>query len=140
MSTSRCWVLSSELTVIQPVVEDIVGLCRDAGFSSKQCRLNVPVAVTEAVANAILRGNACDASRHVEINVEVDEQRLVVEVCDEGEGFDLQQLQQSPDEADWFEREHGRGVFLMRNLMDHIENARLDGRNGHRLRLVLYRA
>ena len=55
MSTSRCWVLSSELTVIQPVVEDIVGLCRDAGFSSKQCRLNVPVAVTEAVANAILR-------------------------------------------------------------------------------------
>ncbi|WP_331047697.1 ATP-binding protein [Gemmatimonas sp.] len=137
---SRCWVLSSELTVIPPVVEDIVTLCRDAGFSSKQCGLNVPVAVTEAMANAILRGNDSDATRHVEITVDVDEQRLVVDVCDEGEGFDLQQLQQSPDDADWFEREHGRGVFLMRNLMDHIENARRDGQCGHRLRLVLYRA
>ncbi len=140
MSTSRCWVLSSELDVIQPVVEDIVGLCREAGFSSRQCSINVPVAVTEAVANAILRGNACDTLRSVEVNVDVNEQRLVVDVCDEGDGFDLQQIQQSPDEIDWFEREHGRGVFLMRNLMDHIENARLADRVGHRLRLVLYRA
>jgi len=137
---SRCWVLSSELTVIPPVVQDIVALCRDAGFSSRHCGLNVPVAVTEAVANAILRGNGSDLSRKVEITAEVDDRRLVVDVCDEGEGFDLQSLQQSPDDGDWLEREHGRGVFLMRSLMDHIENARRDGQCGHRLRLVLYRA
>ncbi len=139
MAQCRSWVFSSRLTVIPMIVEDIVGLCREAGFSQRHCGLNVPVAVTEGVANAIVRGNGNDSSRRVEVSVDVNDQRLIVDISDEGGGFDLHGLEQSCDDADWLEREHGRGVFLMRKLMDHIETIRSTGQSGHRLRLILYR-
>lgn len=134
---ARQWVLASDLQGIAPVVEDIVGMCREAGFSATHCRLNVPVAVTEALANAMLCGNQAIAGRLVTLSVEIADHRLVVEVTDEGQGFDLDCAERTPDHADWLEREDGRGVFLMRRLMDHVENHCVDA--GHRLRLVLHR-
>jgi serine/threonine-protein kinase RsbW len=136
---ARDWRLPNDVQGIEPVVTDIVALCRAAGFSQRHCALNVPVAVTEAIANAMLRGNACAPELMVAVTVEVSIEQLVVEVCDQGCGFDLQAVQQSPDDDDWFEREDGRGVFLMRSLMDRVENDRHPDTGDHRLRLVLYR-
>lgn len=135
---SKRWVLTSETRCIGPVVEDIVGLCVAAGFSARQCRLNVPVAVTEALANAMLRGNQNVASRLVVVVAAVHADRMVVDVTDEGQGFDLAAEQRSPDDADWLEREDGRGIFLMRQLMDRVESQCLDA--GHLLRLILNKA
>ncbi|MBL0939809.1 MAG: ATP-binding protein [Gemmatimonadaceae bacterium] len=136
---ARDWRLASDVQRIEPVVADIIALCRAAGFSQRHCGLNVPVAVTEAITNAMLRGNACDEALLVDVTVEVSIEQLVVEVCDQGCGFDLAAVQQSPDDEDWFEREDGRGVFLMRSLMDRVENDKRPGTGEHRLRLVLYR-
>lgn len=135
---SRRWVLASELAQIEPVVADVVALCRAAGFSAQQCRLNVPVAMTEALANAMLKGNACDVARSVIVVVELNAGRLQIEVTDEGQGFDLDCVQRSPEDADWLEREDGRGIFLMRQLMDQVENQCLGA--GHQLRLILHKA
>jgi len=136
---ARRWTVASDLTLIEPVVESIVALCVTAGFSARFCNLNVPVAITEAIANAMLRGNRSEPSRLVQVSVELDAERLCVDVTDEGVGFDLSSLQQSPDEVDWFEREDGRGVFLMRTLMDRVESAGPDAESGHRIRLILHR-
>lgn len=140
MDQLRAWTLASDLNAIGAVVDEIVGLCRQAGYSARQCQLNVPVAITEALANAMLRGNGGARERHVQVVAEVTEARLLVEVTDEGPGFDLAALQQSPDEPDWLERERGRGVFLMRSLMDLVENHLPGTEGGHRLRLLLHRA
>ena len=137
---SRHWTIESDVARIDGVVTTIVDLCEAAGYSSRHCRLNIPVAVTEALSNAIVRGNASDAARDVRVSMVVDSERLFVEVVDEGQGFDLSAVHQSPDDPDWFEREDGRGVFLMRQLMDRVESEQPDGRRGHRLRLILYRA
>ncbi len=139
MPITRRWTLATDLSLIEPVVEDIVALCVTAGFSARHCNLNVPVAVTEAMANAMLRGNDSDSARTVQVSVVLDAQRLLVDVIDEGRGFDLSMVQQSPDEVDWFEREDGRGVFLMRSLMDRVENAKPDAQSGHGVRLILHR-
>ncbi len=136
---ARRWTVVSDLALIEPVVDSIVALCVTAGFSARQCNLNVPVAITEAMANAMLRGNRNELSRQVEVSVDLDIERLCVDVTDEGVGFDLSSLQQSPDEADWFEREDGRGVFLMRTLMDSVESVGPDAESGHRIRLILRR-
>lgn len=136
----RTWRLASELSVIEQVVEEIVLLTREAGFSQKQCRFNIPIAVTEAISNAILRGNAGKAERSVDVIAVVSDLCLVVEVQDEGKGFDLEVLQQSPDDSDWFERENGRGVFLMRNLVDSLESVASPDNGRHCLRLTLNRA
>ena len=133
------WTVASDLTLIEPVVGSIVALCVSAGFSARHCNLNVPVAVTEAMANAMLRGNRNEPSRMVQVSVKLDAERLCVDVTDEGVGFDLSALQQSPDEADWLEREDGRGVFLMRTLMDRVESAGPDTESRHCIRLMLHR-
>jgi len=136
-STSQSWVLTSDTRLITPVVEQIVSMCEVAGYSARHCRLNVPVAVTEALANAMQQGNGGVASRRVTVVVSVSAERLVVDVTDEGDGFDLGECERTPDQEDWFEREDGRGIFLMRQLMDQVENRCIDA--GHLLRLILHR-
>jgi serine/threonine-protein kinase RsbW len=136
-STSHSWALASDTRLITPVVEHIVGMCQAAGFSPRHCRLNVPVAVTEALANAMQQGNGGDMTRQVTVAVQVSPERLVVEVTDEGAGFELAECERTPDLADWLEREDGRGIFLMRQLMDRVENRCFDA--GHLLRLILHR-
>lgn len=138
------WTIASDVLAIESVVEGVVGLCVSCGFSAKQCRFNIPIALTEALANAIMRGNGSDVSRSVRVRSSVhvtrDGATLSVDVTDEGEGFDLEHAGCTPDAPDWFDREDGRGVFLMRQLMDRVESAQPTGLPGNTVRLVLHRA
>ena len=136
----REWHMNSDVTAITPIVEAVQALCVSAGFSARQCRFNIPVAMTEALSNAILRGNENKRTRGVRVTLALETQRLVLEVTDEGNGFDLAGVRQSPDEADWLDREDGRGLFLMRSLMDVVESCVPDNRRGHTLRLILHRS
>ncbi len=141
MTTPRhSWTIASDINEIAPIVEAVSELCASAGFSSRLCRLNVPLALTEAMANAIMRGNSNDPSRAVQVRAVLESDMLLLEVMDQGAGFDLDQVQYSPEDADWLEREDGRGVFLMRKLMDHVESCRTDGTYRHTVRLRLNRA
>ncbi|MCC6243774.1 MAG: ATP-binding protein [Gemmatimonadaceae bacterium] len=139
------WTLATDLNAIAPVVDAVQSLCRAAGLPEKQCALNIPVAITEALANAMLRGNEADPTRCVHVVVELSAARLVVDVSDEGQGnFQVDSVQCAPDAPDWLEREDGRGIFLMRSLMDEVlsvSRATRRGREqrGHTLRLVLQR-
>jgi len=108
-------------------------------FGARQLMLNVPVALTEALSNAILRGNADDPKKHVTIHARIDPATLVVEVMDEGGGFDLDECLVDPTTPDRIMSEQGRGLFLMRKLMDRVE--RFTGRpSGNIVRLTLRRA
>jgi serine/threonine-protein kinase RsbW len=100
--------------------------------------LNVPVALTEALSNAILRGNDDDPLKHVFVRVRVDQVTLVIEVKDEGPGFDMDACTIDPTTPEHIENEDGRGLFLMRKLMDRVES--FSGRPGNVVRLTLRRA
>jgi len=95
--------------------------CGALGFSPRQIRLNIPVALSEAIANAIRAGNQGDASKRVRVRAQLDATQLVVDVHDEGTGFDLDSCTLDPAHAPNQEREDGRGLFLMRQLMDRVE-------------------
>ena len=121
--------IPSRVEAIEQVVDAVVQRCADRAFPRRLVALNVPVALTEALANAILRGNREHPEKQVRVRACVDVDQLVVEVEDEGEGFDLDGCTHGPAESDFLEREDGRGLFLMRRLMDRVE--RFDaGRNG----------
>ncbi|HEU4584638.1 MAG TPA: ATP-binding protein, partial [Gemmatimonadaceae bacterium] len=81
--------IPSDVRYIEQVVDVIARQCRQLSYSERQTTLNVPVALTEALSNAILRGNGEEPTRHVQVRADVDRDRLVVEVVDEGTGFDL---------------------------------------------------
>lgn len=134
------WIIASDIAEIGAVVDAVTQLCVAAGFSSRLCRLNVPVALTEALSNAIICGNRNDRSRAVRVCAAVEAEALVLEVTDEGDGFDAETIHHSPDDADWLQREDGRGIFLMRALMDHVESRRERLTHGHTIQLRLRRA
>lgn len=80
---------------------------------------NILVAVTEAVNNAIIHGNACDPSKQVKVSYEVDGDRIMFTIIDEGSGFDYYNLP-DPTAPENIEKPTGRGVFLMKHLADQV--------------------
>jgi serine/threonine-protein kinase RsbW len=135
----REWTIASDVSAITPLVAAMQALCEMSGFSARHCRFNIPVSVTEALANAIVSGNASDPSRVVRVVLVVDESQLVVEVTDEGGGFDVDAVRAAPEAPDWLEREDGRGVFLMRSLMTDVVSEPAREQRGHTVRLILHR-
>ncbi len=78
------------------------------------------VAATEAVNNGIFHGNRSNPSKKVHISCRVTEHLLEFHVRDEGEGFNVTNVP-SPLEEENLLSEHGRGIFLMRTLMDTVK-------------------
>lgn len=113
--------IPSDVRYIDHIVRLVTRECVDQRFPPRVCSLNVPVALTEALSNAILRGNAEDPARHVRIRVAFNATQLVLEIADEGDGFDLETSTVDPTTPENLMREDGRGLFLMRKLMDRVE-------------------
>lgn len=80
----------------------------------------VHLAVEEALVNAIRHGNKEDAAKRVQLVCRICEQRLRIEVADEGSGFNPAQVP-DPTDSDNLEVPSGRGIMLMRNFMHHVE-------------------
>jgi serine/threonine-protein kinase RsbW len=81
---------------------------------------SVQLAVTEAVANAIRHGCRGDVTRNVECSVGCpDTDEVVIVVRDPGVGFDPDGVPDPRDPVNTF-KPSGRGIFLMRRLMDHV--------------------
>ena len=81
---------------------------------------NVLIAVTEAVNNAILHGNNQDANLEVNIAVGDKETDFCFSIQDQGKGFNYDNLP-DPTAPENIEKEHGRGIFLMRSLAEEVE-------------------
>lgn len=129
--------IPSDVDYIERVVDLVVQRCTESALPPRVCRLNVPVALTEALSNAILYGNREDRSKTVRVRAMIDDRALVMEVEDEGGGFDIEECMTDPTSDDNLFREDGRGLFLMRSLMDRVEQY---SRHGNVVRMILHRA
>lgn len=113
--------IPSDVQYIEGIVAQVTARCAELDFPARLVSLNVPVALTEVLANAILRGNGDQRGKFVHVRAQWDDMELVVEVLDEGTGFDLDACTRDPTTPERLEREDGRGLFMMRNLVDHVE-------------------
>ena len=128
--------IPSDVAYIERVVELIRHPCAELAYNAHKLALNVPVALSEAISNAILRANNEDPVKRVLVRAEIDMRQLVVDVQDEGEPFDLDGNTRDATDPENLEREDGRGLFLMRSLMDRVESFR---NQGNVVRLTLHR-
>ena len=113
--------LPSDVAYIERVVDLVRQSCAELAYPARQLALNVPVALSEALSNAILRANRENPAKRVRVRVDLDTRRLVVDIADEGEPFDFDANCRDATQPENLEREDGRGLFLMRKLMDHVE-------------------
>lgn len=111
--------LPSDLATIERAVEYVMGQCAECAVEHRRLRLNFRVGLAEALANAMLYGNGKDPTKHVRLEVTVEYGRIEARVTDEGVGFDPSVVP-DPTEPANISRTHGRGLFLMRALLDEV--------------------
>lgn len=81
---------------------------------------DVAISVTEAVTNAVVHGNKNDLEKNVVINLEIKDQEIIVWIKDQGNGFDPESVP-SPVEKDNLLKKVGRGIFILKSLMDEVD-------------------
>lgn len=81
---------------------------------------DIRLCAEEAIKNAIIHGNKQNSNLFVNVSYAIDDGKFVMEVEDEGEGFNPGELP-DPTEGDNILKSGGRGVFLIYKLMDKVE-------------------
>ena len=79
----------------------------------------IKLALEEALVNAIRHGNRSDPAKHITLRYYVGEDRIVVCVEDEGDGFRPEDVP-DPTLDENLEKPHGRGLMLMRAYMSDV--------------------
>ncbi len=111
--------MEARVESIPPFVEDIMKIVQSMGCAVGKER-EVEIALLEALANAVVHGAKNDPSKEVECCVACDESRgLLLVVRDPGEGFDPASIP-SPIVGQNLFSTHGRGIFLINQLMDEV--------------------
>jgi serine/threonine-protein kinase RsbW len=121
-----------------PARAEYITLCRLAltGIArvsrlSDEVLADLKLALTEAASNSVRHAYASDdRTGVVEISYELRPDRLVIEVMDEGEGFDPAGAQGPPEELS----EGGLGIAIIRAIADEVEIGTQPGGKGSRLR------
>lgn len=126
--------LPSELEAVQRAVDFLMQRGEEAGFERDRLRLNFRVGVTEALVNAMVYGNEREAEKSIHVEASFDADCVQVVVRDQGAGFDPGALP-DPTQPPHRGEAGGRGVFLIRSLMDSVSfNER-----GNEIRMTLRR-
>jgi serine/threonine-protein kinase RsbW len=104
---------------ITPVVKRIMDI-----VSSMECgsgkEFEIETALREALANAVVHGCREDPGERIQVCVTCDESRgMLIVVRDPGGGFDPLSLP-SPTVGENLYEDHGRGIYLINQLMDEV--------------------
>src|SRR5213593_812988 len=109
--------LPSDLALVGEAVDVVARHVQAGTLSPRRVFFNLRTALAEALANAITYGNLGDPSRLVRVRLEQGVDAVRVHVTDEGAGFDAAAVP-DPTSPERVERENGRGLFVMRHLVD----------------------
>jgi serine/threonine-protein kinase RsbW len=100
------------------VFEKLESWMRFQGYLRKDM-FAVTLALHEAATNAFRHGNRADPTKYVRVTYLVAQAEVLVEVQDEGHGFDPGQVP-DPLAEEYQDRPGGRGLFLMRAYMSWV--------------------
>ena len=124
--------LPNDIASIEGAVDHAVEHCAPAGLDRRRLLFNFRVGLTEAISNAILYGNSGDSDKRVRVELKAVPGEVRVRVSDQGQGFDPEAVP-DPRLPENVILPDGRGVFLMRALMDEVRF----NRTGNAVTLVL---
>ena len=110
------------LRLVRQVIQEFA---RESGFPEQDAQAIV-LAVCEAVGNVLKHSYKGDTERTFSLACRSGEGDLELEIRDVGPPFEPQKVPNlRPDEV----RPGGRGLFLMREIMDEVEHSRVNGEN-----------
>jgi serine/threonine-protein kinase RsbW len=111
--------ISADVNAVRPIVTAVMQIIKEMKCGAGK-EFNIEVALHEALVNAVVHGCGNDPSKKVEFCVACDESRgLLIVVRDPGPGFDPASIPDPIIGQNVFS-EHGRGIFLINQLMDEV--------------------
>jgi len=112
--------LSADRNAVDPVVQEVMLVVRQMkDIDGKEDAIEL--ALQEALANAVIHGAKEDPTKTVECLVSNDEERgILIIVRDPGEGFSPNVIPGCTVGENLYSN-HGRGIFLINQLMDKVE-------------------
>ncbi len=125
--TKRIEVTLETLLESVDLAEDITLRVADAAGFDEEQRYRIGMSVREGVINAYQYGNLQVRDRKIFLIFELNEDKLLIRVLDQGAGFSLSEVPDPLAEENLL-KSSGRGIFLMRAFMDEFSVAR--GTNG----------
>jgi serine/threonine-protein kinase RsbW len=112
--------LPGETAAITPAVDRVLDLVRETGCAEGQ-EFAIETALREALANAVRYGCGHNPGKKVQLSVACDPGHgMLIVVRDPGPGFDPAQVPSPVQGAQLFSH-HGRGIYLINQLMDRVE-------------------
>jgi serine/threonine-protein kinase RsbW len=109
----------SDLGMVGDAVELVASHLPPGTLSPRRLSFNFRTALAEALGNAIRYGTGENPARIVRVRVELGGDVVRIHVIDDGGGFDTSQMP-DPTHPDNLEREFGRGLFVIRHLVDDV--------------------
>jgi serine/threonine-protein kinase RsbW len=123
--------LSADRQTVDLVVQEVMAVVRQMkGVDGKEDAIEL--ALQEALANAVIHGAKEDPTKTVECLVSNDDERgVLIVVRDPGTGFSPEAIPSCTVGENVYSN-HGRGIFLINQLMDEVEFRK----NGTEIRMV----
>ena len=126
--------IDSDLANVFLIGMTINRLCALTPFSDAEC-YKIELCVVEAVNNAIIHAYENEKGHDVEVVFAMDSRTLTIDVCDMGKSMDPEILEVShiptfdfdPDDPDI--PESGRGLAIIKEVMDHVSYKTIGGKN-----------
>ena len=112
--------LAADRDAVDPVVRSVMNVVREMKCAPGR-EDDIELALTEALANAVVHGAKNDPSKIIECDVACDELHgMLIVVRDPGTGFDPAKIA-DPCQGENIHSEHGRGIYLINQLMDEVQ-------------------
>ena len=108
--------IPAQIAAISPLVETIMTAVRQ---HAKSKELAIETALREALTNAVRHGCSCDPSKLVLCSMVFGNADVLIVVSDPGSGFNPEHIPDPTEGENIFEN-HGRGIYLIHQLMDEV--------------------
>src|SRR5947209_7041977 len=103
-------ILAADMKVIDPVVRGVMEIVRHMECACRK-ESEIELALTEALANAVVHGAKGNPGKRVECDVACSPEGVLIVVRDPGQGFDPRKVP-NPVVGENIFSSHGRGIYL----------------------------
>jgi serine/threonine-protein kinase RsbW len=120
---SRAWTIErtieSDVASGHRILDELLTRLQTENWTSREI-FGIRLALEEAVVNAIKHGNRLDKNKRVHVLCKSTEDKIRIEISDEGPGFNPELVPDCTDAAH-IDAPNGRGIMLMRNFMSRVD-------------------
>lgn len=111
----------SKLESIEQIKKIILKKLEENSFSDDYI-FDIEISLEEALYNAIVHGNGINSKKTVNVSFSIDDNLFEITITDQGGGFNVKELTSLDcTRKDRILRGNGRGLFIIRKTMDHVE-------------------